>query len=338
MSAQVPTTMRALMLVERVKSFAEPGWESCFQVQEVPVPVLEPGQVLLKIAYSPIHPMNFLQAQGHYRSTGTRPLPQHTGNEASGTVVAAADDVGSWLNKRVAGYIDVAGTWAEYVALPATNCIALPDHVSFEDGATAFVNPLTVVGMVEIAQTRGAKAIINTAAASALGKMLVRHAREEGLEVIAVVRRPEQVKILEGVGAKYIVDTSVDGWEQKLSKLAHELGATVGFDPVGGSLFASVLTAMPPKSILHCYGLLSGEPIVPIKAFDLMSQKTPSGYIVDVYLGERFHTQGIKIAPRLNTTFKTNFRAFYPLEGAVDAIRDYLSNMSNDKIAFKPNN
>ena len=53
-----------------------------------------------------------------------------------------------------------------------------------------------------------AKGLINTAAASALGRMLNKYCQREGVPLLNVVRRKEQAKILEDEGAKFILDTS----------------------------------------------------------------------------------------------------------------------------------
>ncbi len=49
--------------------------------------------------------------------------------------------------------------------------------------------------MLSIAHSGGHKAVIHTAAASALGRMLVRAGRTDGIRVLNIVRRPEQKKV-----------------------------------------------------------------------------------------------------------------------------------------------
>ncbi|OQR87891.1 zinc-binding dehydrogenase family protein [Achlya hypogyna] len=341
MSTTVPTSMRALMLVERVQSFAQANLAACFEVQNVPVPVPQPHEVLVKVAASPINPSNFSQLQGYYGNFGNMPLPQVTGVEGSGVVVAAGSDAHSSLvGKRVGTIVDPAGMWAEYVAVPAVSLIELPANATFEDGASCFINPLTAVAFVEIAIARKVKTIIHTAGASALGKMLVRHAKEFGVNVIAVVRRQEHVDTLCAEGADYIVNTSDDDWQKQLQKLATELEATIGFDAVAGATSGAILSAMPPKSELFVYGALSGEAASGVSALDLIFQgKSLNGFWIEQYLANRgagVAEMTAKVANGLLTTFKTNVRVSYPLEEAAAALLDYAGNMSNDKVIFKP--
>jgi NADPH2:quinone reductase len=72
----------------------------------------------------------------------------------------------------------------------------------------SLVNPLTVLGFVDIAKQLNAKTIIHTAAASSLGRMVNRYLPTEKINVIHIVRRQEQVDILKNEGAKYILNSS----------------------------------------------------------------------------------------------------------------------------------
>jgi NADPH:quinone reductase-like Zn-dependent oxidoreductase len=84
------------------------------------------------------------------------------------------------------------------------------------EAASAFVNPLTVLGMVETMKDEGHTAIVHTAAASQLGQMLVRTCADEGIPLVNVVRRPEQISLLASLGAEHIVDSSSDEFHDDL--------------------------------------------------------------------------------------------------------------------------
>ena len=109
------------------------------------------------------------------------------GNEGAGTVVATGEgDMAKALaGQRVAC---VPGTaYGEYAIADATMCLPLGDH-SAEDGASAFVNPMTALGFVETAKAEGQDAIIHAAAASNLGQMLGRICRADGMALVNIVR------------------------------------------------------------------------------------------------------------------------------------------------------
>jgi len=94
----------------------------------------------------------------------------------------------------------------------------LPQGVNAREGASAFVNPLTALGMVETMRLEGHTALVHTAAASNLGLMLNRICKEDGVELVNIVRRPEQAQRLrEEVGAKYVCDSSAPGFVSDLT-------------------------------------------------------------------------------------------------------------------------
>ncbi|CAK4171121.1 unnamed protein product [Aphanomyces euteiches] len=337
----IPTKMRALVQVKRIKTLDRAELETCFELQTVDVPVPKAGQVLVKVESAAVNPANLSALQGLYATSAAASLPTLIGTEGSGTVVA----VGSgwwpwWLNgKRVATL--ASGMWAEYVVAEAQKCVVLPDDVSFEAGTSCFVNPLTSMSFVQIAQANNAKTIVHTAAASALGKMLVRYAAQFNIQVIGVVRSQEQVEALHGIGAKYVVNTSTEGWQDELTNLCNELNASIGFDCVGGELPGQVQACMPAKSELFVYGNLTGQPWANFSPGDIrFNNKKITGFFLFNYLSQQgslgMFTMLGNVTKGIKTTFATTVNASYPLDDADDAIVAYTSHMTNNKIVFKP--
>ncbi|KAH9133724.1 hypothetical protein LEN26_007042 [Aphanomyces euteiches] len=339
MATAVPTKMRALFLVKKVASFTQEDINSCFVVREVDVPQLKEGEALVKVECSPINPSNLSIITGSYNSAAQSPLPTTLGTEGSGTVVATNGPAVK-VGQRVGIFLQ-KGIWAEYVVVNGAECVPLPDDVSFEGGCSIFVNPLTVVSFVEIALERGVKTIVHTAGASALGKMLVQHAKDRGVQVIAVVRRPEQVQALQAVGAEHIIDTSDAEWKGKFKELAKSLEATLAFDAVAGSLVGVLLANMPNGSEVQVYGGLSGQAVSGVSPLGfIFEDKKVSGFWLVKYLGKKDPAGKFamikQVVAGLNTSFKTTINKSYPLEQAVAAFHDYIANMSDNKIAFKP--
>lgn len=167
------------------------------------------------------------------------------GNEGAGTVVAAGDDdySQSLMGKTVA--IMGGGMYGQYRCVPAMMALPLKDEHSAKDGASSFVNPLTALSMVEVLKMEGHKALVHTAAASNLGQMLNRICQADGVDLVNIVRKQEQVDLLKGMGAKYVVNSSADDFMAQLTDAVYETGATLAFDATGGGTLASdILTAM----------------------------------------------------------------------------------------------
>src|SRR3546814_11294362 len=112
-------------------------------------------------------------------------------------------------------------------------CLPLGDHTA-EDGASAFGNPMTALGFVETARMEGHSAIVHLAAASNLGQMLNRICLEDGFGLVNVVRKQDQVDLLKGQGAQYVVNSSDEDFMAQLRSAIDATGAYLGFDPIGG--------------------------------------------------------------------------------------------------------
>src|SRR5689334_6910263 len=124
------------------------------------------------------------QALSFYRDRLDKPLP--AGNEGAGTVVAAGKDAMAMVGRRVATF--GGSMWADYRVADAGAVVELPDDVSTLEGAALFINPLTALSMVETMRAEGHSAIVHTAAASNLGRMLVRICAADGIGLVNVVR------------------------------------------------------------------------------------------------------------------------------------------------------
>ncbi|CAK4118262.1 unnamed protein product [Aphanomyces euteiches] len=302
--------MRALVQVKRIATLTRAELATCFELQIVDVPVPKSGQVLIKVESSAINPSNLSALQGLYASSASTPLPELLGTEGCGTVVAVGGGLWPWCisGKRVATMVS-SGMWAEYVVADALQCVVLPDDVSFEEGTSCFANPLTAISFVQIAQANHCKSIVQTAAASALGKMIV---------------RDEQVKALRQVGAKHVVNTSKEDWKDELTKLCSQLNATIGFD----------------CSELFIYGNLTGKPWANFAPGDIrFNNKKITGFYVTTYLKQQGPLAMLSmlgsVSSGIKSTFATSVNASYPLEHTLDAIVAYSSQMTN-KVVLKP--
>jgi NADPH:quinone reductase len=166
--------MRALQIT------AYDGKPESISVMNMPVPRPGPGEVLVKVFASPVSPSDLMFLQGLYGFK--KPLPAIAGFEGSGTVVDAGPGMLGRLlkGKRVAcAAADekiTGGMWAEYVVTLAKFCIPLRKDVDLEQGAVMLVNPLTAWALMDEARRGRHKAVVQTAGASALGRMIIRRA------------------------------------------------------------------------------------------------------------------------------------------------------------------
>ena len=135
--------------------------------------------------------------------------------------------------------------YAQHRCLSAAQCLVLPEGTTPAEGASWFVNPLTALGMVETMRREGHTALVHTAAASNLGQMLLKLCTKDGVGLVNVVRKPEHVQLLRGLGAKHVCNSSAPEFMEELIEALTETGATLAFDAIGGGKQAGqILTAM----------------------------------------------------------------------------------------------
>jgi NADPH2:quinone reductase len=261
MSAKIPTTMKRLVVTASGKDVA-----SCkIEIEEIPVPKPGSGEVLIKVAAAAIHPSDYGAWVGKPEK-----CPFAMGDEGSGVVVATGGGFATSLSTFTCkvgtnvGFVSLKnkqGAYSEFVVASAIESVfAMPDDLPVEDAAAFFVNPYTAIAILDTAKKQGAKAMINTAAASQLGQMMVKLAPKEGMEIINVVRREEQAELLKSIGANHVVVSgSGDAWKEELKAKVEELGATVAFDAVAGRSAGDLLDVLPPKGIVNVYGVVAGK-------------------------------------------------------------------------------
>jgi NADPH:quinone reductase-like Zn-dependent oxidoreductase len=333
---QLPETMRAVEL----RSY-EDG-EGALAVAERAVPRPGDGQVLVRVAAAPVNPSDLAFLRGAY---GIRKrLPVVPGFEGSGRVVAAGRGLLArhLLGRRVAcaAPSDGDGTWAEYLLTDASQCLPLRRETDIEQASMMIVNPLTAWMLLGLARGAGAAAVVQTAAASALGRMIQRLARSRGIKVVNVVRRPEQVALLEAEGAEHVLDSSGEEFDARLGELCRRLRASVAFDAVAGELTGRLLAAMPKGSTAIVYGALSMQPCHLDPRSLIFERKRVGGF----WLADRMRRTGAlkkyfvarAVQRLLKDELRTEVRARLPLEQAVEGVRRYASEMTGGKVIFVP--
>ena len=246
-------------------------------VEDIPTPQPKLGQVLIKMAAAAVNPSDLVFLRNQYGVK--KKLPVVPGFEGAGTVMAAnAGLYGRWLvGKRVACKApeDGNGTWAEFMATGAGTVIPLLKEVSFEQGASLIVNPLTAWRLLSMAKESGHESFIQTAAASALGRMTERLGRRWKLVSINLVRRREQVELMKKDGAVHVLDTHAKPAGRSSFKVLADRYQSwrIAFDPVGGELTAQVANALVKSGRVIVYGALGGEKHIQINPSSLIFLK-----------------------------------------------------------------
>lgn len=331
----IPSTMRALELT------AYDGQPDSLRLVERPVPQPGPGQVLVRMAASPINPSDLMFLQGDYGAQPKR-LPVVPGWEGSGVVVGGAGLGAALRGRRVAcgAPDDGDGTWAEYMVTGLGRCVPLRPGLSLTQGATLLVNPMTAWALTHMARVEGHRAVVNTAAAGALGRMIARLGRRAGLTILHIVRRPDQIPLLQAEGAVHILDSSAPAFESELVAACSRLDTTLAFDGVGGALTAQLLRALQPGGRVIVYGALAGTiASIGVKSL-IFFDKRVEGFWLGTWLSHQppwtLARAGLAAQGSLAGLLQPPIRARVPLAAAPQALAAYVAGMTAGKILFLP--
>ena len=335
MNPSIPSTMQAVQL-------DQPNGK--LTLRAVPVPHPQAGQVLIRMAAAPINPSDLGVLMG-YSYSGERTYPFTPGLEGSGRVVEAGRGLmGRLLNGRrvaCAASIEGSGTWAEYMLTSAQSCIPLNRNVSLEQGALALTNPLTALAIFEITKHGRHRAMVSTAAASALGGMLLRIGKRRGIPIINVVRRQEQVDLMRSRGAEYVLDSSQADFPEQLRRLAESLQATLLLDAIGGSLTQTLAEAAPFGSTILMYSRLSQQDSVIDARSALVKHLHLEGWFLPNWIHEKNLVQILQLARQvqalLRTDLESSVRQRLPLSAAQAGLETYISNLGAGKILLVAN-
>ncbi|MDZ7671140.1 MAG: zinc-binding dehydrogenase [Gammaproteobacteria bacterium] len=377
MSESVPSNMRQL------QSTVKADGNLVLTLADVPVPQPADDEVLVRVEATPINPSDlgllFGGADMTRASAGgtaeapevTAPVPEGAlaamqarldkpmpvGNEGAGVVVAAgaSEAAQGLLGKTVA--ILGGAMYAEYRCVKAAQCLPLPEGTTPREGASCFVNPLTALGMVETMRLEGHTALVHTAAASNLGQMLNKLCREDGIDLVNIVRRPEQQKLLEDLGAKYVVNSDAETFLDDLTDALAESGATLAFDAIGGGKLAGqILGCMEAAANrnakefsrygsdvhkqVYIYGGLDRGPTILNRNFGMAWGL--GGWLLPPFLAKIGPEAAQKLRERVAAEIKTTFASHYSREVSLeealtlDAIGEYGAQATGAKYLINP--
>jgi len=364
-----------------LRSLITPEGELQLSLTDVPVPTPGPDEIVVRIEASPINPsdqplllgpadLGTLKSDASSgRPVTTATIPENmrhlakaregksvaVGNEGGGVVVDAGDSARHLIGKTV-GIIG-GGMYTQYRKVRATDAIVFPDGTTPKQAASAFVNPLTAQGMVEVMRAEGHKALVHTAAASNLGQMLVKICVADGVDLVNIVRNDEQAKILTDLGAKHVVDSSSPDFRAALVDALAETGATVAFDAVGGGPLAGHILGAMEQALLRTnpamgnYGTSIHKQVYVYGRLDLSPTTIAAnagfawsvgGFLLTPFLmkagAETVARLRKRVADEIGTTFASHYTSEISLTEALDpeTIRAYQRKATGEKYLINP--
>ena len=343
-------------------------------------PIPGDDEVLIQIQATPINPsdlglligpgdINTLKAEdskiimdvpkaimGAMEPRLNKPMP--VGNEGSGVVIEAGANAQELLGKVVS--VVGGGMYTQYRCLPAASCMVMNEGTEPRDCASSFVNPLTALGMVETMKMEGHTALVHTAAASNLGQMLVKICKDDGVQLVNIVRKQEHVDLLKSFGAQFVCNSSDDDFMEQLTSAITETKATLAFDATGGGeLAGKILACMEAAARKNAteyspYGSTDHKQVYIYGALNQSGITLPNnrsfgmywgigGFLLTPFLGkvgfEKMGELQARVASEIKTTFASTYTQEVSLEEVLtlESLMVYAKQATGEKFLINPN-
>ena len=279
------------------------------RVVETSVPEPGPGQVRVRMQLSPVNPSDLNYIRGDYLRSlerliwnrsqhvlcddpaRTRPSPTPPyalGGEGLGVVDACGPGVpeAALAGKRVAVIAGPPmGSWQEYTVLAARSVLPVPDSITDELAAMLVINPLSAYAMVhEVLAVRPDTWLLQSAAGSALAKMVVRMSKVTGFRTINLIRSEAHRPALEALGADVVINTESLDLRDEVARITAGRGVDYAMDCVGGDVAAQMLQCLTLGGHMVVFGTLANTPIT-LPSRDMMMPATRlSGFFAGSWL------------------------------------------------------
>jgi NADPH:quinone reductase-like Zn-dependent oxidoreductase len=258
----------------------------------------------------PVNPSDMMTVRGQY---GRLPmLPATPGFEGVGVIDAAGPGFLAWLRglrpgRRVAVLNSQGGNWQEFVNIPARQAVPVPEDIPDEQVASFFVNPATAFIMTRwILCVPAGEWLLQTAAASAVGRMVIRLGKHYGFRTINVVRRRAQAEELRQAGADMVISTEDEEIDKRVAELTQGAGVRYAVDAVGGATGLGAIRALGAGGRLLVYGTLANEPVPLDTRLLMVGHKRVEGF----WLSEWVRGQGVftmlKLFRNINRLMRAN--------------------------------
>ncbi len=305
--------MKALMFEQN----GEPN--DVLVLRDLPDPAPGPGEILVRVRMAPVHPSDLHIVRGRF---GRQPRPPASpGLECIGTVEGLGPGVAGPAPGTRVVLLDVWGTWRERVVCAADRVIPVPDGVSDEDASQAMVNPLAAWAMTVFEhRLRRGEWLVQTAAGSTVGRLVLQLAQAEGFRTINLVRRRAQVAEIEALGGDVVLCTEDEDWPARLMAATGGRGVAKAIDCVAGRTGATVARCLAPGGRMLVYGALSSH-----------RQADPSAFEMPLFAPRLIYS-----AATVQGWFLFHWLALTPLAEGVSALCGVLDRLASGALRLPP--
>ncbi len=227
------------------------------KVSDVEAPHPGPGEVRVKLAVSGVNPSDVKSRQGSTRKIAyPRVIPHSDG-------AGAIDEVGAGVSKTRLGervwvwngqWKRPFGTAAEFIVLPATQAVVLPEKVSFDAGACLGIPAMTAAHAVDLAAVSKGTTILVSGGAGAVSQYVLQFAKAKGAVCLTTVSSSEKAKAAQEAGADHTIDYKRDNVGDRVMELTGKRGVDVVIEMDLAANTKLLPAVIRPKGSVIVYG------------------------------------------------------------------------------------
>jgi NADPH:quinone reductase len=309
------------------------GGPEALEFRDVPDPVPQAGQVLVRVHTSGVNFMDVYFREGKYKA----PVPFIPGGEGSGHVEAIGEGVTDVSVGDTVAWLGSVGSYAEKVVVPADRLVRVPAALDLQKAAALMVQGITAyyLSHLTFALNPGHTALVH-AAAGGVGLLLTQMAKRAGAVVIATVSTSEKAGLAREAGADEVIIYTQSKFDEEVLKITKGIGLDVVYDGVGKSTFEQSLKCLRRRGLLALYGAASG----PVPPFDLLRLSTMGS----LFITRPISLDYIRTRDELTSITGSVFSMFtsgqlnvpisrvYPLADASESHRDLESRKTTGKL------
>ena len=203
------------------------GGPEVLQLQEIPTPKPGPGQVLVRVHAAGVNPYDTYMRNGTYAIKP--PLPYTPGSDAAGVIEAVGEGVTKFKpGARVYTARTVSGAYAEYALALESQVHALPEKISFAQGAGVWVPYGTAItALIHHAHARPGETVLIHGASGGVGTAAAQFSRAMGMTVFGTAGTQKGMDLAKKEGAHQTFDHSKPGYTDEIMKATGGRGVDV---------------------------------------------------------------------------------------------------------------
>ncbi len=262
--------------MSRIVTFTQYGPPEVLKIVDIDIPAPGPDEIRIRVKAIGLNRAESMWRTGIYVEPVN--LPGRLGYECSGIVEAVGNAVthlaiGDEVTTMAAFSMNDYGVYGELVLVPAKAAVKKPESLSFEQAAALWSTFVTPWGaFFERTPLTDKDTVLIPAASSGVGLGAIQVAKLAGATVVALSRARAKKERLVEAGADHVIATEEQDLVAEVSRITGGKGATVAFDPVGGSLFPKLVEAMAVGGTIYVYGALS-EDVTPLPMLPMVRKE-----------------------------------------------------------------